>query len=92
MTSNSPHPTTPDTTIVLIHGLWLTPLSWEHWVDGYEDRGYRVIAPTWPGHGRGIEDLRRDPSAMAGVGIIEITDRYDSIIRDLDLEESRLEA
>jgi hypothetical protein len=39
-----------------------------------------------------IEDLRRDPSAMAGVGITEITDRYDSIIRDLDLEESRLEA
>ena len=20
-------------TIVLIHGLWMTPLSWEHWVD-----------------------------------------------------------
>jgi len=89
MTSHSPHPTTPDTTIVLIHGLWLTPLSWEHWVDGYEDR---VIAPTWPGMDADIEDLRRDPSAMAGVGITEITDRYDSIIRELDLEESRLEA
>ncbi|TMF56830.1 MAG: alpha/beta hydrolase, partial [Chloroflexi bacterium] len=25
-------PAAPDT-IVLIHGLWLTPLSWEHWVD-----------------------------------------------------------
>jgi hypothetical protein len=51
-----------------------------------------VIAPTWPGMDADIEDLRRDPSAMAGVGITEITDRYDSIIRDLDLEESRLEA
>jgi hypothetical protein len=31
-----------------------------------------------------IEALRRDPSAMAGVGITEITDHYDAIIRDLD--------
>ena len=27
---------TPDT-IVLIHGLWTTPLSWEHWVERYTD-------------------------------------------------------
>jgi hypothetical protein len=25
--------------IVLIHGLWMTPLSWEHWVDRFEARG-----------------------------------------------------
>ena len=30
----------PDT-IVLIHGLWLTPLSWEHWVERFEGRGFR---------------------------------------------------
>ena len=36
-------------TIVLIHGLWMTPLSWEHWVARYTDRGYRVLAPAWPG-------------------------------------------
>jgi len=34
MTANTPHQTTPDTTntpdtIVLIHGLWMTPRSWE---------------------------------------------------------------
>ena len=26
----STEPTTPDT-IVLIHGFWVTPRSWEHW-------------------------------------------------------------
>src|SRR5215207_7152698 len=31
-----------------------------------------------------IEDLRRDPSTMAGVGITEITNHYNSIIRTLD--------
>ena len=30
-------------TVVLIHGLWMTPLAWEHWVARYEARGYTVI-------------------------------------------------
>ena len=41
----TPNRTTPDT-IVLIHGLWMTPLSWEHWVERYSGRGYRVLAPA----------------------------------------------
>ena len=32
-------------TIVLIHGLWMTPRVWEHWIPRYEHRGFRVIAP-----------------------------------------------
>jgi hypothetical protein len=24
-------------TIVLIHGMWMTPLSWEHWSSRYSD-------------------------------------------------------
>ena len=40
--------TTPDT-IVLIHGFWVTPRSWEHWIARYESRGYRVLAPAIPG-------------------------------------------
>ena len=42
---NTPTPATPDT-IVLIHGLWVTPRSWEKWVERYEDKGYRVLTPT----------------------------------------------
>ena len=38
---------TPDT-IVLVHGFWVTPRSWEHWVCHYEDKGYKVIAPAYP--------------------------------------------
>ena len=37
----------PDT-IVLIHGLWMTPRSWERWIPRYESRGYRVVAPAYP--------------------------------------------
>jgi pimeloyl-ACP methyl ester carboxylesterase len=32
-------------TIVLIHGLWLTPRCWERWIPHYEAQGYRVLAP-----------------------------------------------
>jgi alpha-beta hydrolase superfamily lysophospholipase len=48
MTDNgAPEPTAPDT-IVLIHGLWVTPRSWEHWIEHYENKGYRVLAPAYP--------------------------------------------
>jgi hypothetical protein len=26
-------------TIVLLHGLWMTPRSWEKWAEWYEGRG-----------------------------------------------------
>ena len=35
-------------TIVFIHGLWMTPRSWEHWIERAESRGYKTLAPAWP--------------------------------------------
>jgi pimeloyl-ACP methyl ester carboxylesterase len=70
-------------TIVLIHGLWMTPLSWEHWIDRYEDRGHEVLAPAWPGLDGDIEQLRADPSVMEHLGLGEIVDHYEAIIRAL---------
>jgi hypothetical protein len=29
---NPADPSAPDT-IVLVHGLWVTPRSWEHWIE-----------------------------------------------------------
>src|SRR5688500_204937 len=29
--------------VVLVHGLWMTPRSWEHWVARFERRGYHVL-------------------------------------------------
>jgi len=71
-------------TIVLIHGLWMTPLSWEHWAERYHARGYEVLAPAWPGMDGDIEQLRGDPNAIEHLGIAEIVDHYDEIIRGLD--------
>src|SRR5437667_12527469 len=71
-------------TIVLIHGMWMTPLSWEHWAARYTERGYQVIAPAWPGLDAEPEQLRRDPSPLRGLGITEVVNHYDRIIRRLD--------
>ncbi len=70
--------------IVLIHGLWMTALSWENWVAHYTAGGYRVIARSWPGLGGDIEALRRDPTAIASLGVTEVVNYYDAIIRELD--------
>ena len=70
-------------TVVLIHGMWMTPRSWDSWVDHYSDRGYRAIAPGWPGV-KDPEETRRDPSALKGLGLKKIVDHYDPIIRELD--------
>jgi pimeloyl-ACP methyl ester carboxylesterase len=71
-------------TIVLIHGLWLTPRSWEPWVDRFRSMGHTVLAPSWPGLEGEVEALNRDPSPLRGLGIAKILDHYEHIIRRLD--------
>jgi hypothetical protein len=45
----------------------MTPRSWEHWVERYEGRGYRVLTPTYPG--LEVEALREDPSPIEALTI-----------------------
>lgn len=74
-------------TIVLIHGLWMTPLSWEHWVTRYEQRGMNVITPGYPGIGSGeagVAAIRNDPSPLANLGVREIMDHLSAVIGALD--------
>src|SRR5206468_1488288 len=72
------------TTIVLIPGLWMTALCWEHWVKHYSDKGYCVVAANWPGMEGDIQQLRRDPSSFAALGLTEVVDHYEQIIRELE--------
>ena len=72
-------------TIVLINGLWMTARSWEHWVERYTQKGYKVIARSWPGMEGDIDELRRNPSKDIGkLGITEIVDHYEAIVRAQD--------
>ena len=70
--------------IVLIHGLWMTPACWSGWAERYRAAGRTVIAPGWPGvDDRSVEEVRRDPRPLKGIGLRQIADHYDRIIRAL---------
>jgi pimeloyl-ACP methyl ester carboxylesterase len=79
----SSQPTGPDT-IVLIHGFWVTPRSWEHWADHYEHRGYRVLTPAYPGFEVEVEALNADPSPIEAVTAPAIIEHLESVVRDID--------
>ncbi|MFC4116308.1 alpha/beta hydrolase [Nonomuraea zeae] len=68
--------------IILIHGLWLTPRAWEHWIERYTRLGHQVLAPAWPGMEIEVEALRKNPEVMNGLGVTQVADFYDTIIRE----------
>jgi hypothetical protein len=41
----------------------VTPRSWEHWIRHYEARGYRVLAPAYPGY-EGWQHFRQGRAAI----------------------------
>jgi pimeloyl-ACP methyl ester carboxylesterase len=71
-------------TILLIHGAWLTPASWDRFRARYEAQGYTTLAPPWPFEDRRIEDLRRSPHPNLGkLTIRMLVDHYENVIREL---------
>jgi len=70
-------------TILLIHGLWVTPLSWEKFRRRFAALGYEVLAPAWPGIKGNPADMRRDSSGLIGVGAEDVIEHYAGIIRRL---------
>ncbi|TFV89924.1 alpha/beta hydrolase [Blastococcus sp. CT_GayMR16] len=75
--------TQPDT-IVLIHGFWVTPRSWETWIEHYEAKGFRVLAPGYPGFEVEVEALNADPSPIAALTVPAILEHLESVIAKLD--------
>jgi pimeloyl-ACP methyl ester carboxylesterase len=71
-------------TIVLIHGFWVTPRSWENWASHYEQQGYRVITPAYPGFEVEVEALNADPSPIEALTVPAIIEHLESVIGELD--------
>src|SRR5690242_2189247 len=78
-----PSPTAPDT-IVLVHGFWVTPRSWEHWITHYEAKGFKVIAPAYPGFEVEVEALNADPTPIEQVTAPAIIKGFEDAIDELD--------
>jgi pimeloyl-ACP methyl ester carboxylesterase len=73
----------PDT-IVLIHGFWVTPRSWEGWIERFERKGYRVLAPAYPGFEVEVEALNADPTPIEQLDVPELLESMETVIRSLD--------
>jgi pimeloyl-ACP methyl ester carboxylesterase len=67
---------------VLVHGFWVTPRSWEKWVERYEGKGYRVLTPTYPGFE--VEALREDPSPIEALTLPAVVEHIGGIIDELE--------
>jgi pimeloyl-ACP methyl ester carboxylesterase len=73
-------------TIVFIHGMYMTPLCWEYWLNYFQTKNYRCIAPAWPGRDKPVETLRRshpDPE-LGSLTLSEVVEHYASLIKNLD--------
>jgi pimeloyl-ACP methyl ester carboxylesterase len=62
----------------------VTPRSWEKWVERYEGRGYRVLAPAYPGFEVEVEALREDPSPIEALTFPAIVEHIGGIIDELE--------
>jgi len=71
-------------TIVLIHGFWVTPRSWEHWITRYESQGHRVLAPAYPGLEVEVEALNEDPSPLEALTVPAIVEHLEGVVGALD--------
>ena len=69
----------PDT-IVLIHGFWVTPRSWEDWIAHYERKGYKVLAPAYPGFEVEVESLNADTSPIEAITVPQIIEHLEAVV------------
>jgi hypothetical protein len=72
------------TPVGFVHGLWLLPSSWDHWVTLFEEAGYAGVTPGWPDDPDTVAQARAHPEVFAGKGIAQIADHEEAIIRRLD--------
>ncbi len=70
--------------LMLIHGAWLSARSWEDFARYFDQRGFDVSTPEWPRKHGDVEQLRADGDELAGLGLTEIVDHYEALIRELD--------
>lgn len=69
-------------TIVLIHGMFMNPKSWENWKKYFEDRGYTVYTPAWPYHEGEPFALRENINPE--LGKLTFGQVYDSLASFID--------
>jgi non-heme chloroperoxidase len=71
------------TPVVLIHGLWLLPSSWDNWVGFFEEDGYAGLTPDWPDDPETVEVARAEPEILAKKTLKQVADHTAEVIAGL---------
>jgi pimeloyl-ACP methyl ester carboxylesterase len=67
--------------IIFIHGMFLNPKSWEHWIPYFENLGYSCIAPAWPLHEGDPTELRiHQPAGLGSLTLRDVLSRFREIV------------
>jgi len=72
------------TPIVLIHGLWVLPSSWDNWVDYFDGEGYAGLTPDWPDDPETVEQARANPDVLAKKTLKQVADHTAEVIAALE--------
>jgi non-heme chloroperoxidase len=70
--------------VVLIHGLWLLPSSWDRWTSVFDQAGFTTLTPSWPDDPDTVEEARAKPQVFAGKTIGQVADHVADIIGKLE--------
>ncbi|GAA5117347.1 alpha/beta fold hydrolase [Luteolibacter yonseiensis] len=67
--------------IIFIHGMFLTPKSWEKWVGYFENLGYECHAPAWPMHEQEPALLRENiPADLGSLGLATLYRHHAALL------------
>ena len=71
------------TSVIFIHGMFVTPLCWQGWIDRFNARGILCEAPAWPHHDAPPPELRaQHPSAALGrLTLDELVAHFEAIVK-----------
>ena len=72
------------TPVVLIHGLWVLPSSWNNWVEYFEQEGYAGVTPDWPDDPETVEEARANPDVLAKKTLKQVADHTEEVIGRLN--------
>src|SRR5438067_5343929 len=60
--------------VVLLHGLWLLPSSWDRWSALAGEAGYAALTPSWPDDPETVEEARANPQVFAKKTVGQVAD------------------
>src|SRR2546423_13118923 len=69
--------------LVLIHGLWLLPSSWDRWSAVAGEAGYAALTPSWPDDPETVEEARANPQVFAKKTVGQVADHIAEVIGKL---------